>query len=315
MAYCKIHLYAELLESDLPEDPYLAHDLERYFPPPLPERYSEQMRGHRLRREIIATVVANQLVDRGGHDVRVPARRGDRRAAVDPRAGVRGRARDLRHALVLGRGRGARQPGRGPHAARDADRGPPAGRARRPAGSCARNPDAMDIEARSALRAGGADAGGRAADVLEGGDRGRSRPCGDELEEAGVPDALGVRVAGMPSMLVDVRHRRGGHGDAARRGRDGDLLRARRRGSSSTGCATGSSSCRARTAGRRWLGRRCATTCSACTARSRRRCSRPAARRRTATSGDRRVVGAQPGTRSSAAWDARRHPARRAPTT
>ena len=66
MAYCKIQLYAELLESDLPEDPYLAHDLERYFPPPLPERYSDRMPSHRLRREIIATVVANQLVDRAG---------------------------------------------------------------------------------------------------------------------------------------------------------------------------------------------------------------------------------------------------------
>jgi glutamate dehydrogenase len=66
MAYCKIHLYAQLLESDLPEDQYLAHDLERYFPSPLPERYSEQMRSHRLRREIISTVVANQLVDRAG---------------------------------------------------------------------------------------------------------------------------------------------------------------------------------------------------------------------------------------------------------
>ena len=66
MAYVKIHLYKQLLDSDLPEDPYLAHDLERYFPPPLPERYAAQMRGHRLRREIIATVVANQLVDRAG---------------------------------------------------------------------------------------------------------------------------------------------------------------------------------------------------------------------------------------------------------
>ncbi len=66
MAYCKIHLYARLLDSDLPQDEYLAHDLERYFPPPLPERYAEQMREHRLRREIIATVVANQLVDRAG---------------------------------------------------------------------------------------------------------------------------------------------------------------------------------------------------------------------------------------------------------
>jgi glutamate dehydrogenase len=66
MAYTKIFLYAQLLESDLPEDPYLRHDLERYFPPPLPERYSAEMRSHRLSREIIATVVANQLVDRAG---------------------------------------------------------------------------------------------------------------------------------------------------------------------------------------------------------------------------------------------------------
>src|SRR6202042_3646799 len=66
MAYCKIHLYQQLLDSDLPEDGYLAHDLERYFPQPLPERYADRMTSHRLKREIIATVVANQLVDRAG---------------------------------------------------------------------------------------------------------------------------------------------------------------------------------------------------------------------------------------------------------
>ncbi|HTT30277.1 MAG TPA: NAD-glutamate dehydrogenase domain-containing protein, partial [Solirubrobacteraceae bacterium] len=66
MAYCKIHLYRLLLDSDLPEDAYLRHDLERYFPAPLPERYGDRMTGHRLKREIIATVVANQLVDRAG---------------------------------------------------------------------------------------------------------------------------------------------------------------------------------------------------------------------------------------------------------
>ncbi len=66
MAYCKIHLYADLLGSDLPEDRYLRHDLERYFPKPLPERYAAEMQSHRLHREIIATVVANQLVDRAG---------------------------------------------------------------------------------------------------------------------------------------------------------------------------------------------------------------------------------------------------------
>ena len=66
MAHVKIGLYQSLLESDVPEDSYLGHDLERYFPDPLPGRYRERMREHRLRREIIATVVANQLVDRGG---------------------------------------------------------------------------------------------------------------------------------------------------------------------------------------------------------------------------------------------------------
>jgi glutamate dehydrogenase len=66
MAYCKIHLYQQLLDSDLPEDPFLRHDLERYFPGPLPARYADRMGGHRLKREIIATVVANQLVDRAG---------------------------------------------------------------------------------------------------------------------------------------------------------------------------------------------------------------------------------------------------------
>jgi glutamate dehydrogenase len=65
MAYCKIRLYSLLLESDLPEEPYLVPDLERYFPHPL-DRYSDRMRGHRLRRELVATVVANQLVDRAG---------------------------------------------------------------------------------------------------------------------------------------------------------------------------------------------------------------------------------------------------------
>jgi glutamate dehydrogenase len=64
-AYCKIFLYSLLIDSDLPDEPYLAPDLERYFPHPL-DRYSDRMRGHRLRRELVATVVANQLIDRAG---------------------------------------------------------------------------------------------------------------------------------------------------------------------------------------------------------------------------------------------------------
>jgi glutamate dehydrogenase len=65
-AYSKVTLYAELVESGLPEDPWLSRDLARYFPPPLPERFGEAMECHRLRREIIATHVTNSLVDRAG---------------------------------------------------------------------------------------------------------------------------------------------------------------------------------------------------------------------------------------------------------
>ena len=66
MAYAKLFLYRRLLESDLPDDQDLFGDLKRYFPPPLPDRYAERMREHRLRREIVATSLANQLVERVG---------------------------------------------------------------------------------------------------------------------------------------------------------------------------------------------------------------------------------------------------------
>src|SRR5215204_4741365 len=66
LSYTKITLYRQLLASDLPEDPYLSNELERYFPTPLRERFGEQMRSHRLRREITATSVVNDLVNKGG---------------------------------------------------------------------------------------------------------------------------------------------------------------------------------------------------------------------------------------------------------
>lgn len=63
-AYAKLALYDELLNSDLPDEPYLESDLERYFPAPLIEKYGTQIRGHRLRREIIATQLSNSIVNR-----------------------------------------------------------------------------------------------------------------------------------------------------------------------------------------------------------------------------------------------------------
>ncbi len=66
MAYAKMTLNADLLESDLPDDPYFAADLARYFPEPLRQRFAGHIERHRLRREIVATSVANSVVNRAG---------------------------------------------------------------------------------------------------------------------------------------------------------------------------------------------------------------------------------------------------------
>lgn len=66
LAYAKNVTYRELLDSKLPDDPMLEADLFRYFPEPLQERYPENIRNHRLRREIIATAVTNSMINRTG---------------------------------------------------------------------------------------------------------------------------------------------------------------------------------------------------------------------------------------------------------
>jgi glutamate dehydrogenase len=66
LAYSKLSLKEEILASDLPDDPYFAEELLRYFPPTLLSRYPQSIPHHRLRREIIATSLANAVVNRGG---------------------------------------------------------------------------------------------------------------------------------------------------------------------------------------------------------------------------------------------------------
>ncbi|MFN3658615.1 MAG: NAD-glutamate dehydrogenase [Pseudolabrys sp.] len=66
LAYAKLSLYNELLDSDVPDDPYLGRELNRYFPQEMTDRYPDALQAHRLRREIIATQLTNSMINRGG---------------------------------------------------------------------------------------------------------------------------------------------------------------------------------------------------------------------------------------------------------
>src|SRR3954468_2225001 len=66
LAYAKIALNDELVASDVPDDPWVATALERYFPTPLRSSYQPPIHAHALRREIIATHVTNSMVNRVG---------------------------------------------------------------------------------------------------------------------------------------------------------------------------------------------------------------------------------------------------------
>ncbi|MDQ3617624.1 MAG: NAD-glutamate dehydrogenase [Pseudomonadota bacterium] len=66
LSYAKLVLFQQLVDSDVPEDPYLSKELVRYFPQPLQARYARSMEHHRLKREIIATAVTNSMVNRMG---------------------------------------------------------------------------------------------------------------------------------------------------------------------------------------------------------------------------------------------------------
>ncbi|TFD04388.1 NAD-glutamate dehydrogenase [Cryobacterium sinapicolor] len=65
-AYAKIELATTLRDSDLPDDPWFGRTLRRYFPVQLSERFDAELDTHPLRREIIATVVANDMINLGG---------------------------------------------------------------------------------------------------------------------------------------------------------------------------------------------------------------------------------------------------------
>ncbi|MCU1761398.1 NAD-glutamate dehydrogenase [Pseudomonas sp. 14P_8.1_Bac3] len=66
ISYSKIDLKEALLNSLVPDDDYLTRDMETAFPPSLVSKFSQAMRRHRLKREIVSTQIANDLVNHMG---------------------------------------------------------------------------------------------------------------------------------------------------------------------------------------------------------------------------------------------------------
>ena len=63
LAYAKSHLTALLVGSDLPDDPHFEADLLAYFPPAVSEAFGDEIAQHPLRRELISTIAANQVLN------------------------------------------------------------------------------------------------------------------------------------------------------------------------------------------------------------------------------------------------------------
>jgi glutamate dehydrogenase len=66
MPYAKMWLYDILLESSFPDEALLERDLIDYFPSALRGKYRTEILSHQLRREIIATVATNSMINRVG---------------------------------------------------------------------------------------------------------------------------------------------------------------------------------------------------------------------------------------------------------
>jgi len=66
MAYAKMSLLDILVKGKLIDEPILQAELEWGFPTVLRDKFADELKDHRLRREIIATVLANEVVNWAG---------------------------------------------------------------------------------------------------------------------------------------------------------------------------------------------------------------------------------------------------------
>jgi glutamate dehydrogenase len=66
LAYAKRSLQEEIRTSSLPDDPALDHDVRRYFPAKIVQRFGHLIRQHPLRRDLASTIIANEVVNAQG---------------------------------------------------------------------------------------------------------------------------------------------------------------------------------------------------------------------------------------------------------
>jgi glutamate dehydrogenase len=66
LAYAKRSLTDHIIASTLPDDPHFTSDLLDYFPPAISERFADEIMEHPLRRELVSTIVANQVLNSQG---------------------------------------------------------------------------------------------------------------------------------------------------------------------------------------------------------------------------------------------------------
>ncbi|WP_375498124.1 NAD-glutamate dehydrogenase [uncultured Jatrophihabitans sp.] len=66
IAYSKMTLTQHIEDSTLPDEPYFRRVLAGYLPPAIAERFADQLASHPLHREIITTVVVNDMINRSG---------------------------------------------------------------------------------------------------------------------------------------------------------------------------------------------------------------------------------------------------------
>jgi glutamate dehydrogenase len=66
VAYSKMTLTQHIVDSTLPEEAWFKRILAGYFPPKISQRFADDLSNHPLHREIITTVLVNDMINRAG---------------------------------------------------------------------------------------------------------------------------------------------------------------------------------------------------------------------------------------------------------